>query len=221
MLSFCIPKVLRTLNTEQQISKVLRDVSGKIHSGGEGAAFAVAKTLRVAHFAIAVPAVSPPRYCVTSAQPEYFPFMMRPSQQQSIPPAWLRWFVNDAVRGIVDRQVTAPVGCHFYHDGDSDVWEISLFVSRTEVCGGSADGKQVPSGLQIDIPAVCNAFDSPPATYWQSEKIADDDELGNHLSFEGIARGFSVWLRMMQHPPEWTGPGRLIHAESGEIEDVW
>ncbi len=147
--------------------------------------------------------------------------MIRLSQQQSIPPAWLRWFVNDAVRGIVDRQVTAPVGCHFYHDGESDVWEISLFVSRTEVCGGSADGKQVPSGLQIDIPAVCAAFDSPPATYWQSEKIADDDELGNHLSFEGIARGFSVWLRMMQHPPEWTCPGRLIHAESGEIEDVW
>ncbi len=129
--------------------------------------------------------------------------------------------MNDAIRGIVDCHVTAPIGCHFFHDRESDVWEISLFVSRTEVCGGRADGKHVPSGLQVDIPAVSEAFDSPPATYWQAEKIAHDDELGNHLSFEGIARGNPVWLRILQHPPDWTGPGRLVHAKSGQIEDVW
>jgi hypothetical protein len=142
-------------------------------------------------------------------------------EQNTNPPAWLRWFVNDAVRGIVDRHVTAPIGCHFFHDSEADVWEVSLFVSRTEVCGGPADGKQVPSGLQIDISAVCSAFDTSPAIYWQAEKIAEDDELGNHLSFEGMARGFSVWLRILQNPPDWIGPGRLVHAQNGSIEDVW
>ena len=140
---------------------------------------------------------------------------------QSNPPAWLRWFVNDAIRGIVDRQVVAPVGCHYFHDLDADVWEISLFVSRTEVCGGPADGRTVPTGLQIDIAAVCVAFDSPPVTYWQAERIADNDDLGNHLSFEGVARGVFVWLRIMQHPPDWTAPGRLLFAGSGRLEDVW
>jgi len=144
-----------------------------------------------------------------------------PSESNTSPPAWLRWFVNDAVRGIVDRQVTAPIGCHFYHDADTNVWEVSLFISRTEVCGGPADGKLVPSGLQIDIMAVCSAFDSPPAVYWQAEKISHDDELGNHLSLEGIARGFGVWLRILQNPPEWTGPGRVVHAATGNVEDVW
>jgi hypothetical protein len=137
------------------------------------------------------------------------------------PPAWLRWFVNDAVRGIVDRHVTAPVGCHYYHDDADDIWEVSLFVARTEVCGGPADGRVVPAGLQIDIASVCSAFDSPPATYWQAEAISEDDELGNHLSFEGLARGHSVWLRIMQHPPQWTGPGRLLHSGSGRMEDLW
>lgn len=147
--------------------------------------------------------------------------MTSPRNQQTAPPAWLRWFVNDAVRGIVDRHVTAPIGCHFFHEKESDTWEVSLFIARTEVCGGPADGKRVPSGLQIDVMAVCEAFDSPPAIYWQGEKLSHDDELGNHLSFEGIARGFAVWLRILQDPPEWSGAGRLVHAKTGNIEDVW
>ena len=137
------------------------------------------------------------------------------------PPAWLRWFVSDAIRGIVERQLTAPIGCHFFHDQESDIWEISLFVSRTEVCGGRADGKQVPSGLQVDIRAVCSAFDFPPAAHWQAEKISHEDELGSHLSFEGNARGYCVWLRILQNSPDWTSPGRLINAQTGSIEDVW
>lgn len=145
----------------------------------------------------------------------------RPKQPLLPSPAWLRWFVNDAMRGVIDRHTTAPIGCHYFHDKDLDVWEVSLFVSRTEVCGGSADGKQVPSGLQIDIRAVSSAFDTAPSAYWQAEKISLDDELGNHLSFEGIARGFRVWLRILQDPPQWTGPGRLVHSQSGSIEDLW
>ncbi len=143
------------------------------------------------------------------------------SQPQTNPPAWLRWFVNDAVRGIVDRNVAAPIGCHFFHAKDEDVWEVSLFVSRTEVCGGPADGKHVPSGLQIDITRVCSAFDSSPSIYWQAEKISEDDELGNHLSFEGIARGVGVWLRILQHAPDWAGPGRLVYSKNGSVKDIW
>lgn len=143
------------------------------------------------------------------------------SELPANPPAWLRWFVNDVIRGVIDRTVAAPFGCHFFHDKEADVWEVSLFVSRTEVFGGPADGKQVPSGLQIDISTVSAAFDSLPAMFWQAEPICDDDELGNHLSFEGTARGFSIWLRILQHAPEWIGPGRLVHARSGQVEDVW
>lgn len=139
----------------------------------------------------------------------------------SVPPAWLRWFLNDAIRGIVDCQAASPVGCHYFHDHDADVWEVSLFLSRTEVFGGPADGKHVPAGLKIDVVQVSAAFDSPPAVYWQSERFSQDDELGNHLSFEGLGRGVKVWLRILQVAPEWAGPGRLVLAESGKIQDIW
>lgn len=147
--------------------------------------------------------------------------MVSCSYQNAVPPAWIKWFVNDAIRGIIDRHVIAPIGCHFFWDREVDTWEITLFISRTEVCGGHADGKQAPSGLQIDVAAVIRAFDSTPAIYWQSERMSDDDDLGNHLSFEGIARGYRVWLRILQHAPDWTGPGRLIHARCGSIQDLW
>jgi len=143
------------------------------------------------------------------------------TDSKTLPPAWLRWFVNDAAHGIIDRQAAAPVGCHFFHDLDEDVWEVSLFLSRTEVYGGPADGKHVPGGLQIDVAAVSKAFDFAPDVYWQSEKFSSDDELGNHLSFQGVARSAQVWLRILQSAPEWAGPGRLVHAESGRVDDIW
>jgi hypothetical protein len=150
-------------------------------------------------------------------------FAMTHSPKQPLPPvpSWLRWFVNDTIRGVIDRYSSAPIGCHYFYDADLDVWEISLFISRTEVSGGACDGKPVDSGLQIDIQAICSAFDSAPSAHWQAEKIDDDDELGNHLSFEGIARGFRVWLRILQKSPDWIGPGRLVHAKCGSIEDIW
>jgi hypothetical protein len=125
------------------------------------------------------------------------------------------------VRGIVDRSVTAPVGCHYFHDEERDVWEVTLFISRTEILGGPGDGRVVLAGLQIDIAVVTAAFDSPPAVYWQAERVHDDDELGSHLSFEGMARRHSVWLRILQQAPEWTAAGRVLNAGSGDFEDRW
>ncbi|MBL8816832.1 MAG: hypothetical protein JNL58_12430 [Planctomyces sp.] len=137
------------------------------------------------------------------------------------PPSWLRWFINDASRGFVDHESLAPIGCHFYFDDALDVWEVSLFVSNTELVGGPADGRRIPTGTQVDINLVKAAFDSEPTSYWQAEAIAEDDDLGNHLSFEGIARGHQVWLRILAKPPVWAGPGRVMHTTHGVIEDLW
>lgn len=147
--------------------------------------------------------------------------MFDPEQHNSEPPTWLRWFVNDCARGLSHRGFTAPIGCHYFYDQATETWEISLFVSRTEICGGASDGKRVPSGLGVDVMAVSAAFDVPPLVYWQAEKLSKEDELGTHLSFEGTARGLKVWLRVLQHAPEWTSAGRLVHSDTGDVEDLW
>lgn len=132
-------------------------------------------------------------------------------------PAWLRLFVNEVLHGIIDAGL---IGCHVFHNLEADEWEVSLFDLPTEICGGPADGIRAPSGLQVDVNAVASAFDCPPRVCWQAGKSCDDDELANHLSFEGSVGGLSVWLRILQDSPPVFGVGRRIHAPTGVIEDV-
>lgn len=137
------------------------------------------------------------------------------------PPPWLKWFVNDAVKGIVHRADSAPIGCHFFHDTESDLWEVTLFVGRSEVVGGPWDGTVVPTGLEVDVTRVAAAFDIPPDISWQAEKVLADDELGPHISLCGICREQKIWFRILQNAPDWSGIGRVLHAESGDVEDRW
>ena len=137
------------------------------------------------------------------------------------PAAWLRCLSNDAARGIIADEHHAPIGCHYYQNPENSEWEVSVFVSATEVVGGPMDGKQLPHQLQLDIGHVMGLFDEAPRVYWQSDSIAEDDELSQHISFEGTARGHKVWLRILKESPHGTGPGRLLHTQSGEMETLW
>lgn len=147
--------------------------------------------------------------------------MTHTERSGKVPPPWLRWFINDASKGIVDHGTIGPIGCHYFFDEQLSTWEISLFVAHTEVIGGPLDGSLIATGLQVDLVRIKAAFDSEPATYWQSEKIADDDQLGNHVSMEGIARGNAVWLRILHEPPAFAGPGQLFHPGQGLMENLW
>lgn len=146
---------------------------------------------------------------------------LKSSRPGAVPPPWLRWFINDVTRAVIDRQILAPLGCHYFEDTAAEVWEVTLFVSRTEIVGGPQDGQRIPEHLQLDISAAMRAFDAEPQICWQVGSAATDDEIGSHLSLEGVARGRQVWLRFTQEAPAELGPGRLLHAVDGVLEDLW
>lgn len=98
---------------------------------------------------------------------------------------------------------------------------MTLFVGRSEVWGGAHDGKTVPAGLEVDVTRVMAAFDMAPGVLWQVERAPPHDWLGPHLSIEGETRGQDVWLRILQTSPDWAGVGRVLHASTGEFEDLW
>lgn len=143
---------------------------------------------------------------------------MKPGKR---PPAWLRWLSNDAARGIIADEYHAPIGCHFFQNPEDDEWEVTIFVSATEVVGGPMDGTNLPQRVQLNIGHVISLFDEPPSVFWQSDRVDEQDELAQHISFEGVARGNKIWLRILKESPEGTGPGRLLHTQSGEIETLW
>lgn len=139
----------------------------------------------------------------------------------STPPAWLRWFANDAARSILETASHAPIGCHYHYAEECDEWEVAVFVSATEVVGGPRDGTIVPCRMQIDVAHLIALFDIQPKIYWQTGVHQDEDETGQHLSMEGSVRGHLVWLRVLAQAPSQAGPGRLLHALTGELEDLW
>jgi len=142
-------------------------------------------------------------------------------ESTTTPPAWLRWFANDAARAILDTAAHAPIGCHYYFGEDRNEWEVTVFVSATEVVGGPRDGTIVPCKIQLDVNHAIQLFDELPKIYWQAGAIHEDEDTDQHVSLEGRVRGYQVWLRILAEAPKQAGPGRLLHALTGELEDVW
>lgn len=137
------------------------------------------------------------------------------------PPSWLRWFGNDAARAITSEAGKCPIGCHYFHDFENSVWEVSVFVGTTEIVGGPMDGTSFTTSLRLNISEVMNLFDEVDNVSWQSDAVADDDDLAQHVSFEGTARGHKVWLRVLKESPEGTGPGQILHSHNGKLETLW
>ena len=73
---------------------------------------------------------------------------------QHHPPVWLNHLITHVTCAIVDHDCHAPVGCHFYQNPGTAEWEISAFVSSTEVVGGPMDGTEVNPPVQLDISSV-------------------------------------------------------------------
>ncbi|MEX1231032.1 MAG: hypothetical protein WEB58_12380 [Planctomycetaceae bacterium] len=137
------------------------------------------------------------------------------------PPSWLSKLSNLIASEIAPVDLMAPIGCHFFHEPLTDEWEISLFASSTEIVGGEFDGIAHPSKFTVDIAAVMKCFDKVERVHWQNLPIADDDELGPHLSFEGLFDGYNVWVRILAAAPAQFSHGRRLSVYEMKIEDLW
>ena len=147
---------------------------------------------------------------------------MNPRETEIQPPSWLRWLGNDAGRAFQGAEDGAPlIGCHFHYDVIEDVWEVTVFPAATEIVGGSLDGTWLPSVFQLDINLLAALFDLPPGIHWQAGCMSEDDDLADHVALEGRYRGREVWVRILRTAPAEAGPGRLLHAQTGEIEVLW
>jgi hypothetical protein len=56
--------------------------------------------------------------------------------------------------------------------------------------------------FSIDALAIATLFDTLNSCRWQTGLIDSDDDLGTHLSVEGIQNGEAVWLRIVSQKPQ-------------------
>lgn len=134
-------------------------------------------------------------------------------------PQWLSEFADKIAVCLQPLEKMPPVGCHFaYHGG---TWEVSLFVSPTEVVGGQFDGERYPGLFVLDLIDVLQVFDVVESAGWQPQPINEQDELCNHVSVEGYVGGHRVWLRILADSPERYAPGRYLNVADRSFLETW
>lgn len=136
-------------------------------------------------------------------------------------PDWLRQFAERVADCLSAGFSLAPIGCHCAHNEAAATWEVTLFVSRTEISGGHKDGLPLPSLLTVDINAVSRLFDQPPEVHLQALEFAEKAEPGTYLSFIGTCGEHRIWLRIPQQAPGWSDAGRILDASTGDVRDLW
>lgn len=137
------------------------------------------------------------------------------------PPSWIEDTADRAAALFQSEDILAPIGCHFFHDEEQDLWEVSLFVSLTETLGGPCDGKLTRGRFSIDVRELMSLFSEIARFDWQAVSFGDDDDLGPHLAIEGLVGGASVWLRILSEPPREFEPGRIADVHRAEFRDRW
>lgn len=135
------------------------------------------------------------------------------------PPAWLTKLVNQVTPRIHPIDPQTPIGCHYGQFGDE--WEVTLFVSRTEVFGGEFDGESFASRYHLDLLGLQSVFSEVDAFSWQPLSIGADDDIGAHVALEGTYAGKRVWLRITSEQPASLEAGRIANVVEMRFEDRW
>jgi hypothetical protein len=137
------------------------------------------------------------------------------------PPTWLAETANRIASHIHGADPLAPIGCHYYHDEASDLWEVTIFVSYTETVGGELDGKLTKSRFSVELIGWGEVFSEVHRFSWQAVSMGADDELGPHLAVEGMVGEHRLWLRIVADPPKQFQAGRIADAYGMDFHDCW
>ena len=137
------------------------------------------------------------------------------------PPFWIEETANRAAALFQSADALAPIGCHYYHDEQDGVWEVSLFVSLTETLGGELDGKLTSGRFSVDLSGLLSLFSKVERFSWQAGSLGAGDDLGSHLAIEGRVGGETLWLRILSEPPRQFEAGRIADVYGGEFRDRW
>lgn len=134
-------------------------------------------------------------------------------------PHWLTEFANRACECVIAIETAPPIGCHVHREDDT--WEVSLFLSPTEIVGGPHDGERLACLFVVDALQAAALFDIVESSWWQPHPVASDDELGSHLRITGYIGGHRVELRILAEAPPQVGAGLLANTLDKSFVDMW
>lgn len=117
-------------------------------------------------------------------------------------PSWLTEFIERATDEVASLNTTDEIHCHVFHNTTEEEpeWEVSLFCGAGTV-GGRLQAFPLDPVLSVDVFAIAALMDQPQSCRWQSRPIDTEDDLGAHLSLEGVHQGERIWMRILGERP--------------------
>jgi len=134
-------------------------------------------------------------------------------------PAWLSDLVQQVCACLHGVEDFPPIGCHVAEI--EDCWEVTVFVSPTEIVGGEYDGERLSCLFVVDTLQLLQIFDGVESASWQPHVMSDLDDLGSHMAVIGDFSGHSVWLRILAETPERYPVGRQLDLYGKRFIDSW
>ncbi len=118
-------------------------------------------------------------------------------------PSWVRELVDAVAEATTSINADGELGCHVYKNESIKPieWEITIFGEPAQL-GGRLAAFATDPVFSIDVFSIATLFDTLISCRWQTSQIDSDDDLGTHLSVEGIQNGEAVWLRIVSQKPE-------------------
>jgi hypothetical protein len=135
------------------------------------------------------------------------------------PPAWLTEFADRVCACLLAIDEMPPIGCHYVRD--QGIWEVTLFISPTEIVGGQYDGERYSCLFAVDALELLHLFDVVESVTWQAQQVPEGDELGSHLAFAGCVQGRLVTLRVLSETPQRFSPGRFANLHEQKFLETW
>ncbi len=132
---------------------------------------------------------------------------------------WIKQFSERIAAHVRPADPRTPIGCHYCQV--DDIWELTLFVSRTEIFGGEFDGRSVPGLFLLDLMGLLLEFDEVTACGWQPFPMDDQDDVGAHVSMEGRYGEHRLWVRIPAVQPQAIAAGCVANVLGEEIELRW
>ena len=132
---------------------------------------------------------------------------------------WLQEFAEAVAAEMILLNHDCPIGCHICEVDGS--WEVSLFASRTEIVGGSRDGKFQQPVYTLDVLRILPLFDAVDAVQWQNQPVNRRDELGAHLEINGRIEEHPVSLRILAKAPSRFGAGQQMRVHENAVVQTW
>ena len=136
-------------------------------------------------------------------------------------PEWLSELCEQVLEVVCPLSPNPPWGCHIFRNEPNEQWEVTIFASHTEVQGGAADGKMIASNFYLDLSELQAIFDSVHEFHWQALSQGEDDDVGAHISLDGVYKGEALWLRIPSNAPQCFEAGRVLNTREMELQNRW